>query len=39
MFMMGKDEGPTLFGKKPLQNAYLALEPTVRSGLPYTKRS
>ena len=36
-FIMGKDEGPSLLGFKPLQNMFLSFEPTVRSGLPYTR--
>jgi hypothetical protein len=38
-FAMEQDEGPELFGMKPLQNIALSLEPTIRSGSPYTKLS
>ncbi|MDR0926299.1 MAG: carboxypeptidase-like regulatory domain-containing protein [Ignavibacteria bacterium] len=38
-FVMGKDEGPTLWGWKPLQNAFVQFEPSWSSGAPYTKVS
>jgi len=37
MFGLGKDEGPTLFGKNLFQNMGISVEPTIRTGNPYTR--
>lgn len=36
-FQMRRDEGPSLWGFKPLQNTMLNIQPMWRSGTPYTR--